>query len=239
MHCKFVFNTEGTFLSLYLCAKARRMQTPLHTDIIFQWIIAISLSLSGPLSLFHVVHSQTRNRGMPVDQFLSKAVICLAPVSHWVGRWDRYPYSPSGLPGMDEMRPRPCAEPDQGITVLHAIPAAQLFLRTCQIMRVRPCDQHWHPSSSTFNAPAWYEAGVFGRTGRLSLHIMWVWLNKISSWILSVWKIEHARACSHFNECTGWCSVVHSLIYSADWMPGSSGILWRLVIKSRSINKGL
>lgn len=59
-----------------------------------------------------------------VDQCVSEAVICLAAVLLGVGRWDGYPYPPSGQPGMDVMRPWPCVERDQGITVLHAIPAS-------------------------------------------------------------------------------------------------------------------
>lgn len=104
--------------------------------------VPCELSASVSLSPIPEVHTQWRNGGMLVDQCLSEAVICLAPVLLWAGRWDGYPYPPSGQPGMDEMRPWPSPERDQGITVLCTIPAAQLFLRTCQIMRVRPCDQH-------------------------------------------------------------------------------------------------
>ena len=46
---------------------------------------------------------------MLVDQCVSEAVICLAAVLLWVGRWERYPYQPSGQPGMDDMRPWPSA----------------------------------------------------------------------------------------------------------------------------------
>lgn len=77
--------------------------------------------------------------GMLVDQCVSEALICLATVLLWVGRWDGYPYPPSGQLGVDEMWPWPSAERDQGITVLRAILAAQLFSRTCQIMSA--CDE--------------------------------------------------------------------------------------------------
>lgn len=92
--------------------------------------------------LSHSLIQSVFSGGMLVDQCVSVAVICLAAVLLWVGRWDGYPYPPSGQPGMDDMRPWPSAKRDQGITVLHAIPAPQLFLRTCQIMRVWPRDQH-------------------------------------------------------------------------------------------------
>lgn len=152
MHCKFVLDTDKTFFSLRICVpvpvKCAHYYTHRHNV------------LSVTLSLTHVVYIQWRNGGVLVDQCFSEAVICLAPVLLWFGRWDGYPYQPSGQPGMDEMWPWPSAEQDQGITVLYAIPAAQLFLWTCQITRVQPCDQHWHPSSLTFHVQAWLWACI-------------------------------------------------------------------------------
>lgn len=147
MHCKFVFNTDETF-PLYICVPDSVVWCTHHYTYTQTSCSSGSLqALSASLSLTHTVHTQWRNGGMLVDQCLSEAVICLAPVLLWLGRWDGYPYPPSGQPGMDEMRPWPSAGQDQGITVLRAIPAVQLFLRTCQIMRVCLCNQHGHPLS--------------------------------------------------------------------------------------------
>lgn len=72
--------------------------------------------------------AQCRNGVVLVDQCLSEAVICLAPVLLEVGRWDGYPYPPSGRPGMDEIQLRPSAGRDQGITVLCCYPnSAAIF----------------------------------------------------------------------------------------------------------------
>lgn len=124
-------------LLLYTCA-SKPVESPLHcmytrgNDVsvghyklpVFDCVFSFSLMksiLSG---------------GMLVDQCVSEALICLAAALLWVGRWDGYPYPPSGHPGTDEMRLWPSAERDQGINVFRAIPAVQLFLQTCQIISV-------------------------------------------------------------------------------------------------------
>lgn len=56
------------------------------------------------LALTHAVHARWWNGGPLVDQCLSEAVSCLALVLLWAGRWDGYPYLPSGEPGMGGMQ---------------------------------------------------------------------------------------------------------------------------------------
>jgi len=85
----------------------------------------LSVSVSPPLGPYSLVEWRSTR---PVDQCLGAALICLAPVLLWDGRWDGYPLSPSGRPGTDEMHPWPRAERDEGITVPCTVTAAQLFL---------------------------------------------------------------------------------------------------------------
>lgn len=167
-----------------VCQRWQSAHNITHTVIMLQRVC-----LSVSLALTHVIHSQWRNGGTLVDQCLCEAVICLAPVLLQLGRWDGYPYPPSGQPGMDKMQPWPSAERDQRITAPRTIPAVQLFLWTCRVMRVRPCDQRWHPSRSTFHVQAWFEPVLylaFARTVRLVLHLVHVWLHQMSLQMLSL-----------------------------------------------------
>lgn len=99
------------------------------------------------------------------------------------------------------MWPWPSVEQDQGITVLCSIPAAQLFLRTCQIMRVRSHDQQWHLWSFSFHVQAWGACIVlsdisvcphvslssqktFGRT----VHAVTLWFCCFVFWDLQVFR---------------------------------------------------
>lgn len=117
--------------------KASAVHTPLHVHPWKQCFCRSLQVLSVWLCVFSFLLTQSiLCGGMLVDQCVSEALICLAAVLLWVGRWDGYPYPPSGQPGVDEMWPWPSAERDQGINVFRAIPAVQLFLQTCQIISV-------------------------------------------------------------------------------------------------------
>ena len=136
MHCKFV-HTNVALLSFYMLTRAGRVHAQLHTYAHSRNVPGSHCKPFLVASVFSLLLVEcTLSEGMLVDQCVSEAVICLAAVLLWVGRWGGYPYPPSGQPGIDKMRSWPNAERDQGITVFPAIPAAQLFLWTCQIMSV-------------------------------------------------------------------------------------------------------
>lgn len=74
---------------------------------------------------------------MLVDQCVSEVIICLYAVPLWDGRWDGYPYPPSGQAGTDELRLWPRVERDQRITVLHTVlNTVAIFYGHVQIMSV-------------------------------------------------------------------------------------------------------
>lgn len=203
MLCKFVFNTDQTFFCLYICTPE---PVGVHTHT------KCSCGSSQALSVFSFLLMRSNlSGGMLVDQCVSEAVICLAAVLLWVGRWDGYPYPPSGQPGMDEMRSWPSAERDQGITVFHAIPAAQLFLRTCQIMSV----------------PMWPELTSIKRgmscTSPISVVLCVLELQSATVGLSLLNElIDFGCSFSHKDKCTGWSLLCHS----GDCMQGSSGISW-------------
>lgn len=121
MLCEFVLTNEAfvftsSHQSLLSSCTITHIHTYTHAGKTFLRVTCKSLSGFSVFSLLLVQHSQSG--GMLVDQCVSEAIICLADVLLWVGRWGGYPYPPSGHPGMDEMLLWPSAERDQGITVL-------------------------------------------------------------------------------------------------------------------------
>lgn len=129
----FLLSTDEHF-SFYVCS-SKLAPSILHYTCTHGNNVSVGLSVWLCVCSFLLTQSILCG-GMLVDQCVSEALICLAAVLLWVGRWDGYPYPPSGQPGMDEMWPWPSAERDQGINVFRAIPAVQLFLQTCQIISV-------------------------------------------------------------------------------------------------------
>lgn len=144
----FLLSTDEHF-SFYVCS-SKLAPSILHYTCTHGNNVSVGLSVWLCVCSFLLTQSILCG-GMLVDQCVSEALICLAAVLLWVGRWDGYPYPPSGQPGMDEMWPWPSAERDQGINVFCAIPAVQLFfadMSNNKCTHRTKADMHQHLHSS-------------------------------------------------------------------------------------------